>query len=106
MIQSLNVGEFITDTDGKFTAVNNILCIRLGYTPDQFLGSNWLNLIQEEDKDFVYDNWQRTLKEKKDFVLSFDFVNNKGENVRVNVIATHLEKDNNIIGWIGIVYFK
>lgn len=106
LIQSLNVGEFIADKDGRFVAVNNILCIQLGYTPDQFLGSNWLNLINEQDKDFVYENWQQTLKEKKDFVLGFYFVNNRGENVKVNIIATYLENNHDIVGWIGIVHFK
>lgn len=105
LVHSLNIGEFIADKNGRYVAVNSILCSRLRTGEEQFLGSNWINLIHPEDQERVYENWQQTIKEKKDFVISFKYLTYDNKIIPVNVVATYLENNHTIIGWIGIVHF-
>lgn len=106
LVESLDIGEFIADTEGRFVSINSIACRKLGYTIESFAGSNWLNIIHPDDREYVYENWQQTIKEKKDFVLSYRLIDSESQPVKVDVVATYLENNHDIVGWIGVMHFK
>ena len=67
------VGVFQTDIDGQCIYVNERWCEIAGQTPQQALGTGWLNSLHPEDRDNVLDNWNRMVQSGEKFTREYRF---------------------------------
>lgn len=93
-----------TDANGNYVYISNELSKLMGITLEQSLGNGWKNSICTQFRENVVDEWNLSIKEKREFNFDFAFCHTPThKEIPVNS-HTHLIKDGNeIIGHIGIV---
>jgi len=67
------VGLFRTDVNGRCEYVNAKWREIAGMTNEEALGDGWVNAIHEDDREMVFEEWNRCAKEGIDFSLEYRF---------------------------------
>ncbi|MFN0179919.1 MAG: ATP-binding protein [Gemmatimonadales bacterium] len=73
------VGIFETDVDGRCLFANRHWLRIAGMSPAQALGSGWVQAIHPEDRRSVFEAWQASVRERRDFRLDYRFQSTAGE---------------------------
>lgn len=65
---------WVADLEGKYTEVSPALAMLMGSTPDQILGSGWVNSIHAPDRDRVEGEWLAAVHDQREFHMEFSYV--------------------------------
>ena len=68
------IGIFQTDGNGLTTFVNPAWCEITGLTFGDALGFNWLNAVHPDDKERLFEGWQKAKKLNKTSLSDYRFV--------------------------------
>lgn len=107
LLNSVPNGIWTSDVNGRYTWVNDYMRKATSANSSDFLGDNWENLIYPEDRQKVAEEWDRAIKQQRDFNLHYRMYNLKTNSaIEVHGVATPARNfDGKIIGWNGVVYF-
>lgn len=104
LIQDLTYGTFETDATGKVVHVNRTYCRLSGRTPDELMGSGWINCIENDRREEVARNWYLSVSENRDWTDSFSLVIPTGGSVHIIFTATPMFNTKNaLIGYFGTI---
>jgi PAS domain S-box-containing protein len=93
------------NTVGEFLWVNNAYTLLTGRSIQDLKGNGWLSVIHPEDKDYVYTEWKHCVEDKRRFDLTFRVLNSfNGECFTVSSKSYPIEKNSEIIGYVGVWY--
>lgn len=90
---------FESDANGECTWVNSKYCDVTGYTLEEFLKNGWHNVIHQDDREQVVNEWNSAIKDKRDSHASYKIVRKDGKIYRVHVTAIR----NGDSGYIGSI---
>lgn len=65
------IGSAQTNPDGTYTFASTGLCEIFGVGEEAFLGNNWMDLVDEEDRERVIKHWQESMKYLRKFVCEY-----------------------------------
>lgn len=90
---------FESDWNGQCTWVNNKYCSLTGYKLEEFLKNGWHNVIHQDDREHVVNEWKAAIEGKRDSHDTHRIVCKNGTVYKVNVTAIR----NGDSGYIGSV---
>jgi two-component system NtrC family sensor kinase len=94
-----------SDSQGKFDFVNKVWLDFTGHSPDEELGSGWMDGIHPEDFDALFTTYKISIQEKKPFHVEFRLKNYNSEYRWVVCSGNPFYyKSGNYGGHIGICY--
>jgi len=95
---------FETDDDGQFTYINSFSCKLLGYELNELKSMHFGNLIREDYRNEIIDNYTNELKNISHSSLKiFPIVKKNGEEIWISQLVTLKRNDfNEILGYSGI----
>lgn len=97
-------GIFESDLNGDCIFVNRAYCRITGRSPDEAFGKGWKAFISYEDREAVIEEWYACVKERRDFIMTFNFVKPDLVKVKVNCHAYVLrDLKGTTIGYMGYV---
>jgi len=96
-------GLYITSPQGECSYVNPRWCEMSGLTPKEALGMGWINGIHPEDRQMLFDSWNKMVSSNGYWGKEYRFQNKEGKITWVYGLATP-QKDifGNIIGYVGL----
>ncbi len=104
LAETSQVGIYQTDIEGKCLYVNKQWSKFSGLNFDDALGTDWVNALHPEDKDFIFSKWNQFVKYGKKFAHEYRFVTSEGKVTWILGEATTISNDNNeIVGYMGTV---
>ena len=105
IIKSMPLGTWLSDRDGKYVDVNRSMCRIMGRTESEILGDNWSNWLHIDDKERVWEEWERSVASKLSFEMTYRFVRPDGKVQRVHAVAYQLRDDRgDLVGFLGTLY--
>jgi PAS domain S-box-containing protein len=105
LIKSLPLGTWVSDKYGKCIDLNHSLCRIIGRLESEIKGDNWTNWIHPDEKDDVFEEWQRCVNNMLNFDMNYRFVLPNGKIQKVHGIAYQLRDDSgNLIGFLGTLH--
>lgn len=103
----LNESEHIcfeTDAEGHYISANERYLNMLGIELEDCLNNSWKNYIHVHDREFVFENWNLSIKEEKSFNHKYRLIDAKDNPIPVHIKTFPIQNvDRKIIGWLGIV---
>lgn len=98
------LGVFATDTAGACTYTNSRWQQIFDLSPDQAIGHGWSQTLHRDDKEAVFNEWQRTANLALDFDMDFRIRHHDGTILHVRAVAKRIvdEKDR-VSGFVGSV---
>lgn len=108
LLATLSVSEngvWLADEDGRWQWVNGWFAENVGWMPHEMHGAGWKNVVCQEDRDRVFDEWDACIRESRDFILDFAYVTKRGEGVRVQAKCAPIRSNTTrkIVGYVGFV---
>lgn len=101
LAETLSVGIFLTDLEGKCNYVNEKWCLMTQLSFGQALDDGWVNGIYEEDRQLVLDNWKKMIASHGNWGLEYR-LGTKDKIVWVYSTANNFMNDSGeIIGYVG-----
>lgn len=98
------VGQFITDRNGRCTWVNRTFCRITGRTDSEVLGWGWLSAILDEERDSVHEEWETTVNEERNYERVQHYVRPDGKVVATTVKARPItDAQGKVIEFVGFV---
>src|SRR5258705_12109594 len=95
---------YTSDAFGYFRYINSRVQKALGYTPGELLGKHYTEIIAPEWKERVVAFYMNQLKEKNpESIFEFEVICKNGEPCWIEQTITLRFKDENVIGYNGIV---
>lgn len=105
IIKSLPLGTWISDDHGKCIDLNRSLCRITGRTESELKGDNWSNWIHPDDKQDVWEEWERCVHNTLSFDMSYRFILPDQKIQKVHGVAYQLRDDRgNLVGFLGTLY--
>lgn len=98
----LPVGIYETDANGNCTYANDSWCEITGLSVAESLDSGWGGAIHSEDRDAVYSEWSKAVKEIRDFDFDFRFQHPDGSIRWVHSVATSIIREGELLGFVGV----
>ena len=96
------IAIYRTDNKGNCMYVNEKWSEISGIPLYDALGNGWVNGVHPEDRDIVFEEWKKIIKEKKEWSFEYRFQHVKTkEEFWVYDVATAIYDDEKIIGYIG-----
>ncbi|MCF8032328.1 MAG: PAS domain S-box protein [Desulfarculaceae bacterium] len=104
LAEAAPVGIFHTDPTGMCTYVNEQWLRMAGISADQAMGDGWAQAIHPEDREAIWQDWERTAKTGNPFEGEYRFQHPDGEMVWFYGRAVpQKDSDGTIKGFVGIV---
>jgi len=98
------VGIFQTDAEGNCLFVNSYWCDRAGMGPEEALGDGWANALHPDDRERVFEEWNRTATTGRTFDLDYRFGTSEGEVSWLTGHAVPLRNEGGIVtGYLGTI---
>ncbi len=92
-----------TDKDGKCVYANPTWCKHTGLTLEETLGDGWLNGLHPDDKEMIFDNWNKMVKSDGEWGIEYRLLNKNGDTIWIYGIANELRnEDGDINGYVGV----
>lgn len=88
---------FETDEKGNFTWVNEAFIRLTKRSCFDLLGNKWKNIIEESQRDAVFEHWDRAIEEKRNFEETIQIMDKKGNKYSAMCVAT-IQQDGKYIG--------
>lgn len=102
LIKSFPIGTWISDKHGKCVDVNKSLCKIMGRTESEIKGDNWSNWIHPDEKDEVFEEWYRCVKNDLNFDMEYRYILPDKSVQRVHGSAYQLKNDKGeLVGFLG-----
>jgi len=102
---------FETDKEGHCTYVNRSYLRWTGRTEDEVLGDGWVNILAQDERERVTNEWDRAIKHKRLFEARYSIYNEStGERFPVLCRAFPMysclndKTDDSPLGWFGVIY--
>lgn len=96
------IGCFEADHGGLLTYITDKYAEITGSFNAQVLGNSWINLISDEDREFVVDEWHAAIRDERPFQTEFNFYNRRAnKNILVRVLALPFKVKNKLMGYVG-----
>lgn len=91
-----------SDANGMCVHANPAMLRLLTIQEEEILGDGWHNIVHMEDRDKVDREWKESVTKKRDFYLSYRWVNASGDEIPIIAHASRLlDTRGNILGWVG-----
>ncbi|MDT0595801.1 PAS domain-containing protein [Glaciecola petra] len=104
LCEMLPLGIFSTDGDGKCTYTNPKWREICGLTLEESLGDGWQESLHPEDKEHIFNTWQRQTDSKEEFGYEFKMIHKNGIIRNVYAFAKPVANEHGeIIGYMGTV---
>jgi len=98
------IGVFQTDLRGTCQYVNERWSTITGLPLEQALGDGWAETLHPEDRQRVFDEWNRSVRERRSFNLEYRFNRQDGSIVWVyGQSAEIFDNKGNITGYVGTI---
>lgn len=105
IIKSLPLGTWVSDKNGKCIDVNKSLCTILQRTESEIKGDNWSNWLHPDEKEDVFDEWNRCVHNMMNFDMNYRYVLPSGKIQKVHGIAYQLRSETGeLVGFLGTLY--
>jgi PAS domain S-box-containing protein len=88
---------FETDENGNFTWVNEAFIRLTKRSCVDLLNNKWKNIIEENQRDSIFEHWDRAIQEKRNFEETIQIVDKKGNKFSAMCIA-NIQQDGKYIG--------
>lgn len=75
LLSMIDVGVFEADYKGLCTWVNRQWCNMAGLSPEEATNNGWVTAIHPEDREKVYEEWADSIRDGRDFDLTYRFQN-------------------------------
>jgi len=104
LVDTMPVGIVASDMNFNIIYVNPIFCKMIGYTEDELLGTNSLDIVSDSDRSRVSRESQKRITEKKKSQYEISFKSKLGSKVPVLISGTPLlGPDGESIGTYAII---
>jgi PAS domain S-box-containing protein len=103
LAQMSPVGIFRTDAAGSTTYVNPRWMELSGLSFEEAIGNGWLKAVHPEDKQTLFENWNKDYNSQKKSVAEYRFLKSDGKVTWVLGDAVPEVIDNKINGYIGTI---
>lgn len=91
--------QYEANEKGECIWVSPRLAELAGMDDSKFIGNGWINAVEHDDRQEVWDEWQKAIIQKRDFSFEFRLAKN---NLKVKSYATVVkDSKNQTIGMIG-----
>lgn len=90
---------FETDEKGNCTWVNEKYCQLVKHNMTYMLGHGWKNVVHENDRERVVQEWESAIQDKRGSTCSYQMVDSDGNIYHVVATATI----NDVYGYIGSI---
>lgn len=98
------IGIYQTDSWGNCTFVNERWCEIAGLSPEEARGQGWVKALHPEDRERVYQEWQRAVETEQEFSGEYRFQTPEGKVTWVAGRGVAFRNDKGeIIGHLGTV---
>lgn len=105
IIKSFPIGTWISDKHGKCVDVNRSLCKIMHRTESEIKGDNWSNWIHPDEKEYVFDEWNKAVHSMMTFDMTYRYVLPDGRFQKVHGVAYQLRSENDeLVGFLGTLY--
>ena len=100
--QSSPIAIYTTDDKGNCIFANSKWLEYAGLSLEESLGSGWIEALHPEDKDFVFENWNKSIQTNGDWSFEYRFMTREGKITFVEGRARRLyDTENKLIGYLG-----
>jgi diguanylate cyclase (GGDEF)-like protein/PAS domain S-box-containing protein len=103
-IDTLSVGLFYTDFNGRCLYVNQKWMDITGLTFDEALGEKWAEAIHPDDRERVYSEWNESTENDQPFNSEYRF--QRSDSLATWVIGQakpYKDQDGNLVGYVGTI---
>ena len=90
-----------SDSSGRCTAANHLLCEMVDGDEVDLLGSNWKNIIHPDEQARVFSEWNRVVAEGAQFNMKTKYQSLIGDEIPVRLKANPIICHDKVVGWIG-----
>ncbi len=105
ILSDMSVGVFEADANGEFVRVNRKYLRMTGRTPEEVVGTGWVNTIALRDRERVEAEWNSAIAEEREFESEFMMITPDDDRVQVSARTYRLvnETDNTFLGVMGML---
>jgi len=105
ILSDMSVGVFEADAEGEFVRVNRKYLRMTGRSPEEVIGTGWINTIALRDRERVEAEWHTAIAEEREFESEFMLITPDDERVQVSARTYRLvnETDNTFLGVMGML---
>ncbi|MBE0646624.1 MAG: response regulator [Bacteroidales bacterium] len=97
------VGVYQTDKEGKCIYVNQLWQEMAGLTPNEAEGEGWIKGIHPQDRNLVFQSWNRMVEEFGKWGVEYRFQNKEGKTTWVYGTANKtVDNQGEVTGYIGV----
>jgi len=101
LIESSSVGIYLTDLNGKCTYVNPKWCEMAQLSYNQALEEGWINGIYEEDREKIFENWQKMIASDGNWGFEYRFGTPDKISWVYGTVKSYKNDSGQIVGYIG-----
>lgn len=102
IIKSMPDGSWLSDERGKCIDVNKSMCKILQRTESELRGDNWSNWVHPDEREDIFDEWNRCVDNDFNFDQEIRFVLPDGKIQKVHAVAYQLkDRSGKLIGLLG-----
>ncbi len=104
LVETMNDGIAVCDTDATLTYVNDAFARMLGYEPDQLIGRNVADLVPPDQRENMHSRLQRRLTAGSPGTYESVYLTRSGERLEVMISASPLlDESGEIVGGFAVV---
>ncbi len=97
-------GIFRADANGLATYWNEKLCQITGMTVDEVLGTGWTQGIHPDDRQRVFAEWDRCVKERLQFKMQYRFIHKDGSVTwTIGEAESIVDEAGGVTGYVGTI---
>lgn len=97
------VAIFETDEIGQCIWVNRKYQRVAGRSLDEVRGYGWVNSIHPDDRAMVEQEWERCVKEKRQFSMNYRMITPDGKISYVKCVSHRMSNGRDTLGYIGMI---
>lgn len=102
--ETVPVGIFYTNLDGRILYVNERWCEIVGITARRAITEDWLSVVHPDDQERVRLTWQNALVERTTFACEYRFLHETGEIIWVFAQGVPHEQDQEeLTNYVGTI---
>lgn len=93
---------FHFDPVGLCLGANVAMCKLLARQEDEIVGHGWRSLLADEDRNAVVEEFERVIRHRRDFHMTFRWTNAGNEDIKAICHAYRMVSlDGMMLGWVG-----
>jgi len=103
VLSSSPLGMFVTNTQGDIVFVNAALSELTGRGSEARQERSWINHVHADDRQAAMELWRYSLVSGQDFLRQYRYWRGDGELLWLEVHASQVASDGEVIGFVGTV---